>query len=358
METSHQPVMLAEVLSLAGEAFQFQKQQPGQGAFQILDGTLGAGGHSLSLARAYPDACLLMGDRDSRMIERARQNFEKAGMDPGQDRFSWQRSRASEIDVKAHRSKRCAADYQGLDFALLDLGISMLHLKEFQGGFSYEDESLDMRLDEDLETSASDLINELPEKELADLIYKYGEERASRKIAHRIVQSRPVQSATRLAEIIARAVPGPRNRAHPARKTFQALRIAVNDELQEAELAARNLSSQLSPGGILAIITFHSLEDRIIKQCFAELCGAEPGVSRYDAPVAPLPRAAPEFEKAIRKSMAPSSEELEQNQASRSARLRAIRRIHPKEPASGQGKSLEKTESEQGRSASGGDYEN
>ena len=326
METSHQPVMLREVLSLAEQAYEnYRSMNEESHPFRILDGTLGAGGHSLELARTYSEASMLMGDRDARMLERARSNFAAAGLDPAQSRFNWMRKRASEIELPLAGSAE-NPPFAGLDFALLDLGISMLHLKEFKGGFSYEDESLDMRLDEDLQSSAQDLVNSLPEKELADLIYRYGEERASRKIAHRIVQSRPVESATRLAEIIARAIPGPRNRPHPARKTFQALRIAVNDELAEAERAARHLSSLLNPGGILAIITFHSLEDRIIKKCFADLCGAGPGISRYDVPVLEQEQKPAAFEKAIRKSMAPSAEELEKNLASRSARLRAIRR--------------------------------
>ncbi|MEQ8352562.1 MAG: 16S rRNA (cytosine(1402)-N(4))-methyltransferase RsmH [Leptospiraceae bacterium] len=384
MEASHQPVMLNEVLSLAEQAFTNINQQNLQG-FRIVDGTTGAGGHSLSLAGHYLESRMILCDRDQQMLNRARTNFQQAGLNPDDSRFFWFNGRASEIpasflndsqpnlNTEDTQIAEISPDWQserpfedtaegtsqedseensgglnqfssdneiskiqngaaeiGLDFALLDLGISMLHLKEFERGFSYEDSTLDMRLDTNIDDSAQDLVNNLPEKALANLIYEFGEERASRKIAHRIVQSRPVESARQLAEIIAKAIPGPRNRPHPARKTFQALRIAVNNELEEAEAAARHLASFLRPGGILAIITFHSLEDRIIKRCFAELCGAGDSVSRYDAPmISPEPREV-KFEKAIKKSLAPSREEQDINLASRSARLRAIRRIIPR----------------------------
>ena len=322
MEATHEPVMLQEVLELASNAFKNYSIHGSHRVFTVLDGTLGAGGHSLELARAYLQASFFLCDRDEQMVARARANFKASGFNPDDARFRWICSRSSQL------GQRLDSEFDnqegGLDFALLDLGISMLHLKEFDRGFSYDDESLDMRLDTATEKGASHLLNELPEKELADLIYRYGEERASRKIAHRVVQSRPIESARQLAEIIAKAIPGPRNRPHPARKTFQALRISVNGELEEAEAAARMLAQRLNPGGILAIITFHSLEDRLIKRCFAELCGAGGLHSRYDAPVEIPPD--PEFEKALRKSLAPTPEEQERNPASRSARLRAIRR--------------------------------
>ncbi|MCB1137805.1 MAG: 16S rRNA (cytosine(1402)-N(4))-methyltransferase RsmH [Leptospiraceae bacterium] len=326
-EVQHQPVMLQQVLDLADQAYaHFQATRAenkeetelhSPDNFTLLDGTLGAGGHSLALARRYSKASCIFSDRDPEMVERARSNFLALGMSPDESRFQWWRKRASQP---------LPSDLE-LDFALLDLGISMLHLKEFDRGFSYEDQTLDMRLDEE-GPSASELINELPEKELADLIYKYGEERASRKIAARIVRERPVLSARQLADIVVRCIPGPRNRPHPARKTFQALRIAVNDELDEAQKAARNLAAHLRSGGILAIITFHSLEDRIIKQCFADLCGMSgAGISRYDAPLPEMQERKPaQFEKAVRKSLAPSESEKERNPAARSARLRAIRR--------------------------------
>lgn len=327
MTIAHEPVMLQEVLELArvirdgasspgAEGARSISAQRAPHAFHVVDATVGAGGHALGLVRLFPDARFEFSDRDERMLHFARESFKQQGLDPDSTNMKWHSTRASLLPLEP----------QTVDFALLDLGISMLHLKQLDGGFSYEDQSLDMRLDRD-GSPASELVNQLPEKELADLIYRYGEERASRRIARRIVSERPIQSAHQLADIIARALPGPRNRPHPARKTFQALRIAVNNELEEAGEAASNLAQSLRPGGILCVITFHSLEDRLIKRLFADLCGVSgAGYSRYDAPPLQKKRGPILFEKALRKSLSPSESEISRNPASRSARLRAIRR--------------------------------
>ena len=308
--TGHFPVLLEEILDLASQAVQ---DCGGPANCSILDGTLGAGGHSLALSKI--GAPMILSDRDQRMVSIAKERFLSEGVEPSEPRFDWRCSRASELEL--------APD---LGFALLDLGISMIHLKGMNAGFSYDDDTLDMRLDPELPDSAADLLNNLDEQSLADILFQYGEERASRKIAARIVASRPLESARQLATIIEKAIPGPRKRAHPARKTFQALRIAVNRELQEAAQAVDTIAAALKPGGVLAVITFHSLEDRLIKQTFAKLCGANQPPEQSNK-YFPAPEAdAPLFEKAIRKSITPSAEEQEKNLASRSARLRAIRR--------------------------------
>ncbi|RME08288.1 MAG: 16S rRNA (cytosine(1402)-N(4))-methyltransferase RsmH, partial [Anaerolineae bacterium] len=213
-----------------------------------------------------------------------------------------------------------ALGWESVDGILLDLGVSSMQLGDPRRGFSFrEDGPLDMRFDPSADVTAAELVNTLPEEELADLIYRYGEERRSRRIARAIVASRPIESTRHLAEIIRRAVGSGRERIHPATRTFQALRIAVNRELEAVEQVLPLAVEALAPGGRLAVISFHSLEDRLVKQYFRQesrdcLCPPEQVVCTCDH-LASLTLVS-------RGAIRPDEEEVSANPRARSARLR------------------------------------
>ncbi len=193
-----------------------------------------------------------------------------------------------------------------VDGIVLDLGISSIQLSDAARGFSFlTDGALDMRLNSDAETTAADLVNSLDETSLANLIFQYGEERASRRIARAIVRARPLATAAQLAQVIERAV-GRHGRMHPATRTFQALRIAVNAELQVLEEVLPQIAPALAPGGRIAIISFHSLEDRLVKNFF---------------------RAAQELKIVTKHPMCPTETEIARNPKSRSAKLRVAEKV-------------------------------
>jgi 16S rRNA (cytosine1402-N4)-methyltransferase len=245
----HVPVLLAEVLD--GLAVP-------SGAL-IIDGTLGAGGHAGALLEASgPDGRLLGFDRDAVALEIARTRLASFG-----DRFQAAHASYAQMAVLAPQ-----LGFSAVDAILLDLGLSSMQLDDPGRGFAFRiDGPLDMRFDVTGGQSAADLVNTLPETELANLIYRYGEERYSRRIARAIVQTRPIATTQVLADIVEAAVPGGRReKIHPATRTFQALRIATNDELGELERVLPQAIELLKPGGRLAVLSFHSLEDRIVKQ--------------------------------------------------------------------------------------------
>lgn len=207
---------------------------------------------------------------------------------------------------------------------LMDLGVSSMQIDTPSRGFSFQSEGpLDMRFDPSQPTTAADLVNQLPEDELARILWEYGEEPHSRRIARGIVQSRPIHTTRQLAEVVQKHSRGERGRIHPATRTFQALRIAVNDELGELARALHAAERLLAPGGRLVVVTFHSLEDRIVKQFFASRQGRGGGGSRH-APLAEAPRPAT-FADVIR-PVTPSQAELAVNPRARSAKLRAATR--------------------------------
>ena len=230
-------------------------QSPGH----YVDGTLGAGGHAQGVLEACaPDGHLLGLDLDPRALEIARQRLSGFG-----SRVIIRQ--ASYITLKAQLEDLGWPAVQGI---VLDLGVSSMQLDEAERGFSFQQEGpLDMRFSPDQKTTASDLVNRLPEDQLADIIWRYGEEQQSRRIARAIVQSRPLHTTLQLAEVIRKATGG-RSRLHPSTLTFQALRIAVNTELQAIEEVLPQAIEVLAQGGRLAIISFHSLEDRLVKQTF------------------------------------------------------------------------------------------
>jgi 16S rRNA (cytosine1402-N4)-methyltransferase len=215
--------------------------------------------------------------------------------------------------------------WKSVDGILLDLGVSSMQLDTANRGFSFRtDAPLDMRFDPGSPVSAADLVNNLPEKELADLLYQYGEERRSRQVAKTIVQSRPLYTTVQLAEVVARVTSGGRKGLHPATRTFQALRIAVNNELKAIEEVLPQAVNALVQGGRLAVISFHSLEDRIIKGFFRR--ESRDCICPPSQPVCTCGHRA-ELREINRRPIQPQETEMAENPRSRSARLRVAEKL-------------------------------
>ena len=284
-----------------------------------VDGTLGAGGYTRALLEAGAERVIGV-DRDPLALEMAREWGAEYGarLDLVQDTFS-------NMDDHA----------QGVDGVVLDLGVSSMQLDRAERGFSFmQDGPLDMRMSQE-GPSAADLVNEASESDLADILYLYGEERASRRIARAIIRAReetPVNSTFQLVEIVEKCLPRPKpGQAHPATRSFQALRIAVNDEFGELVAGLEAAERALKPGGQLAVVTFHSIEDRMVKRFLQAKSGGGGRGSRHAPEVQAI---APEFEVRNRKAIGPDDRELGENPRSRSAKLRvAIRTDAPATPA-------------------------
>ncbi len=311
--TPHIPVLLSEVLNA------LQPQDSGV----YVDGTFGRGGYT----RATLDSadCLVWAiDRDPDAQPHA-QTLESAY--PNRFRFLSGCFGDMASLLAAHGIDRVTG-------VMLDIGVSSVQLDQADRGFSFkEDGPLDMRMGRDGRTAA-DVVNELGEKELADIIYKYGEERASRAVARTIVNARGIEPITRtaqLADLVRSVVHSPRRKdgkasIDPATRTFQALRIYVNDELGELERGLQAAEELLEPGGRLVVVSFHSLEDRIVKNFFKERSGKEGAPSRRLPGEAPADVRQPSFRLITRKPVGPSNEEARTNPRARSARLRAAER--------------------------------
>ena len=279
---------------------------------------MGAGGHAAGILKAAtPDGRLLGLDRDAEAIAFAMQRLA-----PFSNRVTLIQAPFNRLSALAP-----AAGFRAVDGILFDLGFSSRQLDDPQRGFSFmHDGPLDMRLDQHQRETAADLVNQLDETELANLIYRYGEEPASRRIARAIVAARPLQSTGQLAEIVRKAVGhrARRERIHPATRTFQALRIAINRELEQLEESLPQAVELLRPGGRLAVIAFHSLEDRIVKQYFKQEtrdCLCPPSL-----PVCACNHRA-SLKIVTRKPIRPDAEEIDNNSRSRSARLRVAERL-------------------------------
>lgn len=274
-----------------------------------LDGTFGAGGYARGLLEAGADRVIGV-DRDPSVFEMARDWAPVYG-----DRLRLVRGTFSNLDRLAG---------EPLDGVVLDLGVSSMQLDRPERGFSFQkDGPLDMRMGDEGPTAA-DLVNTADEAMLADILFLYGEERASRRIARAIVAARPLVSTRALAEVIERCLPRPKpGQSHPATRSFQAIRIAVNDEFGQLAEGLQAAERALKPGGWLAVVSFHSLEDRIVKRFFQIRSGGEGGGSRH-APE--RERVEPAFEMRPRKSIEPDAGELAVNPRARSARLRIGRR--------------------------------
>ncbi|ULQ60174.1 16S rRNA (cytosine(1402)-N(4))-methyltransferase RsmH [Brucepastera parasyntrophica] len=308
-EIVHTSVLLQECLNFLA---------PETSGALMVDGTLGEGGHSEAFLSAFPDLVIIGIDADSKIQERARERLDRFG---SRMRFynGWSDDFFSGYPAGEKKP----------DIILLDLGISLFHYEKSGRGFSFRiNDPLDMRLNSSSGKSAADIVNTYNETDLANLIYINSEERYSRVIAKKICESRknrPFATTQELAEVIYDAVPSAyrHGRIHPATKTFQALRIAVNSELERLPGLLELAFGVLAPAGRLGVITFHSLEDRIVKNYFRLLskactCGPEVPICKCGGK--------PKAELITKKSVSPSADEILNNPPSRSARLRVLRK--------------------------------
>lgn len=293
----HIPVMLREVL---------ENLAPKDGEIYV-DATFGNGGYTEAVLNSA-DCKVIAIDRDPNVAERVSELKEKYG-----NRFEFRSGQFGDFKTLIN---------EPINGAVFDIGVSSMQLDQSERGFSFSKEApLDMRMSCSGRTAA-DIVNETPEKELADLIYKYGEERKSRQIAFKIAEYRKTKQITttkELADIIYSVIHKTPNSIDPATRTFQALRIAVNNELDELENGLKGAVELLKPQGRLVVVTFHSLEDRIVKTYFNEQSGKTTGVSRY-MPVVPQTNDASLMN--CTKAILPSQEEIEENKRARSAKLR------------------------------------
>ncbi len=303
-QKKHIPVLYYEVLELL---------QPRPGG-QYIDGTLGGGGHTKGLLEASaPDGRVLVFDRDAEAIQYAQKRLLTYG----------ERVVFVNASYSAMRDLATVNGFTSVKGVLLDLGLSSRQLADAERGFSFSLEGpLDMRFDTSTENTAAELVNFSDEAELVKILRQYGEVRHATRIARLIVANRPFRSTTELAEVIAKV--GRRGRIHPATQVFQALRIAVNDELMELERGIEAAINVLEPGGRLAIISFHSLEDRIVKQEFRELskeciCPPEQPICTCDGKAT--------VKRITRRVVKAADEEVAQNPRSRSARLRVVEKL-------------------------------
>ena len=307
---SHLPVMVKEAL-------EFLNCRPGG---KYVDATLGLGGHAAAiLERSRPDGILVGMERDEESLERARSNLKKF-----KPRVLFCKENFKNLPLILNN-----LSFTELDGILVDLGISSFQLLSKERGFSFQQDSmLDMRMDRSQRLTAADLVNELPEDELRDMIRHFGEEPAASRIAAAIVRQRgegPITRCLQLADLVKRCVRSrPGQHIHPATRTFLAFRIAVNQELEGLEPFFTDALPYLKPGGRILAISFHSLEDRIVKQTFRKLAG----ICVCDRPpeLCTCPRT--EVARVLTpKPVTPSPGEIEANVRSRSARLRAIERV-------------------------------
>src|SRR5580692_3128121 len=292
----HVPVLLEEVL-------EYLNVRPGG---VVVDATLGLAGHSSEIAKRLGGKGRLIGfDRDPEAMEKAKARLEVLRAELGDEMPELV------FEPRAFSEASGVIEPGSLDGLLADFGVSSLQLDEAHRGFSFRtDGPLDMRMDTREGETAEQVVNQEDENELADLIYEFGEERRSRRIARAIVRARPIRSTAELAQIISAAAPSMKgDKIHPATRTFQALRIRVNDELGEIQSLLKSAGSLLKPGGRLVLISFHSLEDRLVKDSFRE--AARLG----------------EFEILTKKPAIAAEEEQMRNPRARSAKLRAAEKL-------------------------------
>jgi 16S rRNA (cytosine1402-N4)-methyltransferase len=305
MTAQHLPVLYKEIIHAL---------QPKAGG-RYVDGTLGAGGHSAGILEASaPTGEVLAFDLDPQATEIARARLAPFG----------QRVHIVQASYVSMAESAASLGWDGVDGIVLDLGVSSMQLDTAERGFSFiHDAPLDMRFAPNAPLSAAALVNSIPESELADILFRYGEERQSRRIARAIAQNRPIQTTRQLADLVLKTI-GKTERIHPATRTFQALRIAVNGELESIESVLPIAIGLLRPGGRLAVISFHSLEDRIVKETFRRestdcLCPPR-------QPVCTCGHRA-SIQQVTRKPIEASASETEQNSRARSAKLRIVEKL-------------------------------
>lgn len=303
----HQPIMVEEIIKYLNII--------DNGTY--LDVTTGEGGHSEKLLEHNSTINLICADRDKTILEYAETRLNKY-----QQRIRFIVSNFDKLHKKVEQST--------INGIIADLGISSYHFDADSRGFSFsKDNNLDMRLDGSCEYSAYDIINDFSEKDIADIIYKFGEERFSRRIAKNIIEKRAVkkiQTTKEFKEIIYNSIPKkfhPKN-IHPATKTFQALRIYINDELTHIKEGIENLIKLLKPGGRICVLSFHSLEDRIIKNKFRELSGYRGNRDPYSTDEEEIKKV---LKIITKKPLIPSKKEIEANPRSRSTKLRVAEKL-------------------------------
>jgi 16S rRNA (cytosine1402-N4)-methyltransferase len=309
---SHVPVLLDRVVALVAPAL----AQPGA---VLVDATLGLGGHSEAVLERFPEARVVGIDRDTHALERSRERLA-----PYAERVTFVHAVYDEIaEVLADLG------LPHVEGVLFDLGVSSMQLDVRERGFAYaEDAPLDMRMNDTTGPTAADVLNEYPVEELARILKQYGEEKFARRIAEAVVRERarePFTRSARLVELLYEAIPAPARRTggHPAKRTFQALRIEVNDELSVLRRALPAAIEAVGVGGRVVVMSYHSLEDRLTKQAFAE-------VTRSDVPpdLPFVPEGSePAFRLVTRGAEKASDEEIEQNPRAASVRLRAVERV-------------------------------
>ena len=306
LELHHTPVMIPEII-------QALKAHPGG---RYIDGTLGEGGHSKSILNAIEPGGQVLGlDADAEAITVATERLMEH-----EDAFL-----AINANFRDIRATALRYEFVPVHGVLFDLGVSSLQLDRESRGFSFRrSDPLDMRFSFEQQLTAADIVNQYAESELADLIFHLGEDRAARRIAKAIVHNRPVNTSLELAELIEKVSPRRGKRMHPATRTFQAIRIAVNDELSALETALEQAVSLLGQGGRLAVISYHSLEDRIVKNFIrkqASDCICPPGT-----PICKCNHLAT-LKMVSRRPLTPTESEIETNRRARSAKLRVAERI-------------------------------
>lgn len=311
VEAVHTSVLLQEVLD-------YLKPQTNENTF-LIDSTLGEGGHSYAFLKSFPQMEVLGLDADAEIQKRAKERLKDFG-----SRMKFYRGWYNDF------YKNYPEDFAKPNAVLFDLGISIFHYELSEMGFSFnKDEKLDMRLNKDEKISAYEIVNESHEDELANILYFNADERYSRRIARAIVNERekaPIESTIALRDIVYHAVPKAYRHGftHPATKTFQAIRVAVNYEFERIQEALENAFGVLKPGGRMAVISFHSIEDRIVKHFFRDL-----GKSCVCPPDMPICKCGgkPKAKILTRKPVEPTAEEIATNAPSRSAKLRVIEKL-------------------------------